>query len=233
MRLLIVRHAEPGPDGRLTPAGHREAAALAERLAGAGIDVLYSSPLERALQTAEYTARRIGRDPAIEPWTRELPGGAVTITPWGMMSAMNVPGEVLRGLESYPPHDDWHAFPHFDQEDLRSWFAEVGAGSDAFLARHGYAREGRRYRRVAPNRDRVAVFCHLGFGLAWIAHLLDLPLPLVWAGFWLPPSSVTTLVFEERSATWAVPRCLALGDTAHLHAAGLPISGTGLKVQEA
>jgi probable phosphoglycerate mutase len=72
------------------------------------------------------------------------------------------------------------------------------------------------------------MFCHGGFGLMWLAHLLEIPFPLVWAGFWLPPSSVTTVLFEERSSAWSVPRCIGLGDVAHLYAAGLPVSPAGI-----
>jgi hypothetical protein len=72
------------------------------------------------------------------------------------------------------------------------------------------------------------VFCHGGFGLTWLAHLLALPLPLVWSGFWLPPSSVTTMLFDERSPEWAVPRCIGLGDVSHLYAAGLQVQARGI-----
>ena len=97
------------------------------------------------------------------------------------------------------------------------------ADSDAFLARQGYVRDGGAYRMVAPSTEPIALFCHAGFGLTWLSHLLDLPLPLVWTGFFLAPSSVTILLMEERSAEYAVPRCLCVGDTSHLHAAGLPV----------
>ena len=58
-------------------------------------------------------------------------------------------------------------------------FEQLKAHSDEFIARHGYVREGSRYRVTAPNRERIAVFCHGGLGLTWLAHLLDLPLTLV------------------------------------------------------
>jgi probable phosphoglycerate mutase len=51
----------------------------------------------------------------------------------------------------------------------------------------------------------------------------------MWSGFWLPPSSVTTVLFEERSAEWAVPRCIGLGDVSHLHMAGLGVQPSGIK----
>jgi broad specificity phosphatase PhoE len=96
------------------------------------------------------------------------------------------------------------------------------------LERHGYVREDGCYRIQSPNRETIAVFCHLGFGLTWLSHLLELPFPLVWSAFWLPPSSVTTILFEERSEQWAIPRCTGLGSVSHLHKVGLPVSQMGL-----
>jgi len=61
MELYLVRHAESagntglsdGPDPELTDLGIRQARAAAERLADLGLEVLFCSPLRRALQTAE------------------------------------------------------------------------------------------------------------------------------------------------------------------------------------
>ena len=74
----------------------------------------------------------------------------------------------------------------------------------------------------------MAVFCHGGFGLTWLAHLLEIPLSLVWSGFWMPPSSVTTILFDERSQEWATPRCIGFGDVSHLYEAGLPVRPRGI-----
>ena len=72
MRLLLIRHGEAGdpdptryPDDRLrplTPAGEREHAAVAGALARLDLRVAHilSSPLTRARQTAEITARALG-----------------------------------------------------------------------------------------------------------------------------------------------------------------------------
>lgn len=87
------------------------------------------------------------------------------------------------------------------------WDALV-ASSDAFLARHGYERVGGRYKVTARNTAVVAVVCHGGFGLTWLAHLLRLDPPVVWTSFWMAPSSVTTVLFDERSSGWATPRCI-------------------------
>lgn len=217
MRLLLIRHAEPAyPDDALTAAGHRQARALADRLAGEGLDRLHSSPMKRALDTARYTAERTGLPCEVEPWTGELESWAIDQEPQGESPAWEVHARSVRGVEPPLHTGNWHARPPLDLPVLRAGFDELGRHSDAFLARHGLVRQGSRYRAGPGEPRNVAVFCHAGLALTWLAHLLDIPPPLVWAGFALAPSSVTTLVFERDAAGWATPRCLGLGDLSHL-----------------
>ena len=230
MRLYIIRHADPDYENdTITPEGHLEAQALAERLASHGLDRIYSSPIQRALDTAGYTSKRLGLDFQIEPWTKELwPELVLNGSPWGDIMAIDVPGEVIRGEEEMPNHRNWQQAGPFAKYPLEAVYQDVVAHSDVFLANLGYEREGGRYRCTAPNEDKVAVFCHGGFGLTWLAHLLAIPVSLCWSGFWLPPSSVTTILFEQRSPDWAVPRCIGLADVSHLYAAGLPTRPRGI-----
>ncbi len=230
MRLYIIRHADPDYDhNTITPAGHLEARALAPRLAAERLDYLYCSPLGRALDTAGYTAELTGLELRVELWTRELADLWVELPPWGRLVGWDLPAEVIRAQAPFPTHENWHRLPPFEEPRFREEFEKLGTASDEFLARHGYEREGGTYRCVRPNRERLAVFCHDGFARAWLAYLLEIPLSLVWAGFWLPPSSVTTVLFEERSPERAAPRCIGLGDVSHLYAAGLPIGPRGIK----
>ena len=226
MKILLIRHAEPDyPNRTITAAGHLEAKALAEYLEKTGVDRIYCSPINRALHTMQYTAERLGIEPVIEPWTRELDWRAPDAN-GDMIVAWNLPGETVRGKEPFPGNETWAKLAPY--RDFVDHYERIRSDSDEFLKRHGYEREGGVYRIVRPNRETIAVFCHLGFGLTWLSHLLELPFPLVWSGFWLAPSSVTTIVLEERSEQWAVPRCLGLGSVTHLYAAGLKVSRAGL-----
>lgn len=235
MRLYIIRHADPDyPNHTITPAGHREADALARRMAAAGLTHLYTSPLERARHTAQYTADLTKLEPVVVEWTRELSEWAIVLPDLTSgdqrrYAAWDVHGEIVRGVDPLPTDLTWDSLDLFDGRGLRDRFDTLIAASDAFLAEHGLARSGHRYRLVdgAPT-DQVAVFCHNGFGLTWLAHLLALPLTLAWSAFWLPPSSVTTVLFDVRSDAWAVPRCLGVGDVGHLHAARLPVQPRGI-----
>lgn len=228
MRLYLVRHADPDYErNTITAAGHLEAQALARRFAREGLDCIYSSPLPRAVETMQYTADALQITPQIIEWTTELTDWRLD-QKWGAKFAFDLAGEVIRGCEQLPSHHTWHLTTPLDDPLFQEQFSALKQNSDAFLAQHGYQREGGLYRCLQPNRLKIAVFCHNGFGLTWLAHLLEIPVPLIWAGFWLAPSSVTTILFEERSPEWAVPRCLNVGDVSHLYAEGLPVRPRGL-----
>jgi phosphohistidine phosphatase len=83
MRLIVVRHAEaePGdPDELrpLTPSGRDAARALGEQLAQEQIDVILTSPLLRARETAEAIAR--GANAPVEVDDRLAPGATAAAT---------------------------------------------------------------------------------------------------------------------------------------------------------
>jgi broad specificity phosphatase PhoE len=213
VRLYLIRHADPAyPEDALSPQGHRDAQALARRLAAeGGVDRVYSSPLRRAQETARYTAELLGLPCGLEPWTRELESWAIFRGTAAEAPAWRVAPDAVRAFEPPLHHGNWHLCPPLDLPELRQGFADLRRSSDLFLARHGYVRDGAVYRADRPSRERLAVFCHAGFGLTWLAHLLAIPLPLMWAGFSLAPASVTTVELVEVRSGWAVPRCTGLG----------------------
>jgi broad specificity phosphatase PhoE len=213
LRLYVVRHAEPAyPRDALTPRGRRQAQALARRFARAGLTGLYSSPLGRALQTAGYLARATGLRCVVEPWTAELESWAIDQGPWEEAPAWEVFPAAVRGAD--PPLDsaDWHLLAPWAHLGFRERFDEIARHSDDFLARHGFHREGPHYRvEPAAAEQRVAVVCHAGFALTWLAHLLAVPPPLVWTAFALAPASVTEVTLAAKEDGFATPRCGMLG----------------------
>ena len=99
-------------------------------------------------------------------------------------------------------------------------YARVCAGLDELLAGHGYVREGELYRAIRPNRDTLALFCHLGVECVLLAHLIGVSPMVLWHGLCPRTSSVTTVITEERRQGIASFRINAMGDTSHLWAAG-------------
>jgi broad specificity phosphatase PhoE len=230
MILYIIRHADPDyPNNTITAAGHLEAAALGERMAGVGLTHIYVSPLGRAIDTMRYTAERTGLPYSIEEWTQEL-GDLRFEDPFlGRAMTWDISAEVVRTPECRTGEVCWTGHQLLDIPATREAMATIAVKSDELLARHRYEREGGAYKIVRPNRDKIAVFCHGGFGLTWLAHLLEIPVAAVWCGFFLPPSSVTTILFDERSDRYATPRCIGLGDLSHLYKVGLVMQPSGIK----
>ena len=93
-------------------------------------------------------------------------------------------------------------------------------GLDELLAHHGYQREKGYYRVTAANRDTIVLFCHFGVECVLLSRLLNISPMQLWHGACAAPSSVTTVVTEERRQGIASFRMISFGDTAHLYAAG-------------
>lgn len=84
--VLLIRHAENDyvkkgvmagrlPGVHLNKKGRQQAQALAEKLAKAPIKALYTSPLERAMETAEPIARALGLEPILRAGIAETDMG--------------------------------------------------------------------------------------------------------------------------------------------------------------
>jgi probable phosphoglycerate mutase len=217
MRIYLLRHADPDYErDTLTTAGHSEARALAQYLQTLQVSEIYASPLGRTQATASYTADLLNLPIFSEPWLREVDSDWVAdlnrsckrIDPEQNPLAMDIPGEGR--LRRFQP----------DPRLLEKQMQPIRDGSDDFLCRQGFVRQGEVYRVRGENRKSIAVFTHMGVCLAWLSHLLELPLPVVWSGFFVHPASVTTLLMDERSPGYAIPRCTGLGDISHLCLAG-------------
>jgi len=228
MLLYIIRHGDPiyNPDS-LTPKGHRQAEAVGRRLAARHFDRIYSSPLIRAQQTAQPLCEMNNTQPVIEDWASEneawktlstlMPDGHRT---WVFYSS---PRESFMTPESLTVGDKWHTLPQFEGMECEKGFRRIQDASDEFIARQGYVREGLVYRAVRPNDERIAMFCHQGFGLTWISHLLNIPPHIMWNAFDITHTGVTIIEWRNNERGIVVPQCLTLSDTGHIYGENLPM----------
>lgn len=231
VKLYIIRHADPDYSiDDLTEAGHLEAAALGKKMKDIGLDELYASSMGRAKTTASYIAKETGLTIQEEDWARELAHWNAELPSGEAIAAWNYPGELMEDVQK--DLTEWKRSEDFwlKNPDKNELYDQLIADSDAFLAGQGLKRQGGMYKMTDPQAERkqIALVCHAGFGVAWLAHLLHLPLSSVWKGFWLPTSSVTTVLFEKRETDILVPRCIGLSDVSHLDQAGLPVTSQGL-----
>ena len=229
MLLFIVRHGDPiyNPDS-LTPKGHLQAQALAKRFAVNGLDEIYSSPLNRAKQTAQPTCDILGKPYTVEDWTSETkaaddlfctyPDGHRGWVFQRQLSELKNNSTLNFNMQNWYTAD---CFKH-DAERYKKGFERIGRDSDLFLARLGYERDGAVYKILNPNNKRVAVFCHHGFGVTWLSHLLQIPPHIFWSSFNITHSGVTVLRFKNYENGITVPQCLCLSDTSHILREGLP-----------
>lgn len=225
MLLFIVRHGDPiyNPDS-LTEKGHAQARALTDRFAVHGLDRVYSSPLIRAQQTAQPTCERLGIEYTIEEWTSEgLAWNDLSVDFGGRRTWVFAQQNTnFKNDDTINVTSGWTDIEAFKNFDLKKGLERIGAASDEFLARQGYRRDGAKYIIERPNDDRVAVFCHQGFGLTWLSHLLMIPPHIFWATFDITHSAVTVLQFANNSNGITSPKCLCLSDMSHILRTELP-----------
>lgn len=221
MRLLIIRHGDPDYEkDSLTPTGWREAELLANRLRTMDIAAFYVSPLGRAKNTAVPTLNKMHRSAETLDWIREFPphrmdadiGRQTPLWDW-------LPGTWTKELRFYDK-DTWYQVPVMEQAGAEEEYRRVTAGLDALLERHGYRRNGMIYDAVAPNRDTIALFCHFGLECVLLSHLIGVSPMVLWHGTCAAPTSVTTVMTEERRRGTASFRISSFGDVSHLLEAG-------------
>lgn len=228
MKLIFIRHAEPDYEhDTITEKGWREAELLSHRISKLDVKEFYCSPLGRAKDTASLTLEKTHRQAESLDWLREFP--AVANDPDGLSKgcAWDLLPHYWTNQPALYDKDNW-----FNQSLMKDGKADVcykavTDGFDKLLAEHGYKRNGRFYKTDKGNTDTLVFFCHLGLQLVIISHLLGIAAPVLWQGFFIAPTAVTTLVTEERVKGEAYFRCKGLGDISHLYLAGEPISNSG------
>lgn len=221
MKLIIIRHGDPNYEiDSLTEKGWKEAELLSEKISRMTVDAFYVSPLGRAKDTASLTLKKMNRTAEECPWLREFHApvtdeetGEKRI-PWDMLP------EYWTKFPEYYSRYEWFSTARMKSGDVISEAERVYAGIDDIIERHGYKREGNIYRAVRPNRETVVLFCHFGVECVMLGHLLGISPVLLWHGFCAAPTSVTTLVTEERREGTAYFRMSSFGDISHLYAAG-------------
>jgi probable phosphomutase (TIGR03848 family) len=193
---LLIRHALCDPVGRsiagrqpgihLNDSGRRQAQRLAERLQPIALDGIYSSPLERALETAQPIARATGRQ-------------VQTADAWNEIDFGEWTGRTLADLDPLP---EWRRFNTF-----RSSSTIPGGESMAELLGR-VLRDLDRLRSLHPTPMAcVAVVSHGDVLRSLVAHTLGVPLD-EFQRLEISPASVSILDITDKG-----PRLLLLNST--------------------
>ncbi|MFQ6015694.1 MAG: MSMEG_4193 family putative phosphomutase [Anaerolineae bacterium] len=196
-KLLLIRHALndwvgerlPGwtPNVHLNDEGRQQAEALAQRLASLEIEAIYTSPLERAVETAEIIAAAQGLTVQGREGVGEVRFGEWT-------------GQALEDLKKT---DLWPAiltYPSGTRFPGGETVTEVQARAVAEIEAI----------RQAHPEGTVAVVSHGDVIKVVVAHYVGLHLDL-FQRLAISPASLTILGFGEMG-----PRLLSLNDTSHI-----------------
>lgn len=230
MLLFYIRHGDPiyNPDS-LTPLGERQAEALAKRLALYGIDKVFVSSSERAKLTAKPTCELLRKTPVELDWANEgyawrdlaVPYDEAGHVTWAFAvpayrEKFNTPAVRALGRE-------WYKHPDFAGTRFEEGMNRIQTEADKLTESLGYRHnlETCLYEPVNPNEERIALFAHQGFGLAFLSCLLDVPYPQFATHFDLGHSSMTVIEFRP----WGnviTPQVLQLSSDSHLYREGLP-----------
>ncbi len=226
MLFFYIRHGDPiyNPDS-LTPLGERQAEACAKRLALYGIDRIFASTSNRAILTAT---------PACEMTKKELTtlDFANERYAWRDFTVERNGKKdwIFRDKETKTLFSDpevvnlgynWYEHPAFT--DYKAGVDRIYEESYDFLKSLGYEhiRNSGKYKVINSNDERVALFAHQGFGIAFLSTILDIPYPMFGKHFDMCHTGMTVIEFAENDG-YAVPKVLTLSSDSHLYREGLP-----------
>ncbi|MBR6633344.1 MAG: histidine phosphatase family protein [Clostridia bacterium] len=227
MLLYIVRHGDPDYKADcLTPRGRLQAEAVGKRLSVSGIDRIFSSPMGRAKETAEPTARLLGLDINIEDWSHEIKGERLTPFPDGEKKSVSVIQNTYYRRNGNIALDFDRAFEcdGFSQSEMDKAYKFIEENGRDFLERLGYREEDGIYKILQPNEEKVALFCHTVMGRLLLSYLLHIPVHLMWSGFQMTHSGVTVIEFKNNPDGFTAPKCRCFSDMSHLFAEGLDMT---------
>lgn len=223
MKLLIIRHGDPDYSiDSLTEKGWQEARCLSERISKLNVRDFYVSPLGRAKDTASLTLQKMNRTAIECEWLREFspriqrPDSDQAKIAWDWLP------QDWTAEEKYYQYDHWSETAIMQNGNVKQEYDWVTKSFDLLLSEYGYERNGHLYRVTQSNNDTLVFFCHFGLGCVLVSHLLGISPMVLWHGTCAAPSSVTTIVTEERRQGTASFRMSSYGDISHLYANGQP-----------
>jgi broad specificity phosphatase PhoE len=189
-RFLLIRHGDHALLGRqviagrqpgisLSDLGREQATNIANDLATLPIDAVYSSPLERAIETASPLAAKLGLEPQIAEEFHEIEFGSWT-------------NRTLTELDQIPEWKHWNG-------NRSMAFTPAG---DSMLAVQ--TRALKKMSDIAISHEMVAIFTHGDVIRALLAHFLGTSLDLFYR-IEIDPASIS--VVEQVAQSFQV-RCV-------------------------
>lgn len=235
MIFYYIRHGDPiyDPDC-LTPLGKRQAEALGKRFAVHGLDKIFSSSSTRAIQTALPTCEILKKENIVLDWCNEHYA-------WQQLTVIKDNGnrtwcfhhrqtrELFARADVRALGKEFYKHPDFKNSDFSkdTMFEEglkrIQGEADDFFASLGYRHDAERggYIVEEPNKEKIAMFAHQGFGLAFLSCVLDIPYNDFCTRFDFGHTGMTVIEFSGEKGSLCIPTVLQLSSDSHLYKEGL------------
>lgn len=227
MIFYYIRHGDPvyEPDS-LTPLGKRQAEAIGRRLAYYGVDEIYSSTSERAIQTALPACELMKKEPVLLDFCNEkYTWQEFTVEKDGKRNWAFQDKEIKHLFADQSVlcmGYEWYNHPKLI--NFKNGFERIYNESKKFFASLGYEhiKNAGKYRVNNSNDKRIALFAHQGFGIAFLSVILDIPYPVFANHFDMCHTGMTVIEFKETDG-FAIPKVLTLSSDSHLYRESLPL----------
>ena len=230
MLLFYLRHGDPtyNPD-ELTPLGKRQAEALAKRLSVYGLDKIYASTSNRAMQTAQPTCEMLKTEMETVDFANESHAWEeIAIQVEGIGKTWGARSKKLLELASDPDvmsfYHNWYDHPKAKEfAVMKKGLERIKRDSDEFLKNLGFEhiKNTGTYKVAEPKYERVGLFAHYGFGMAFLSSILDIPYPVLIKHFDMGHTGMTVIDFKEDDG-YATPKILTFSSDSHIYKEGLP-----------
>lgn len=226
MIFFYIRHGDPiyNPDS-LTPLGKRQAEAVAKRLALYGIDKIYSSTSNRAIQTAQPTCELLKKEMELLDFCNESHAWKeFTVERDGIRKWLFQDTETrFLFTENSITSLGYNWYGHPLMTEYKKGVDRIYTDAYEFLKSLGYEqiRGTGKYKVLEPNDERIALFAHQGFGIAFLSCILDIPYPMFLNHFDMCHTGMTVIEFKEENG-FAIPKVLTLSSDSHLYREGIP-----------
>lgn len=225
MLFFYIRHGDPiyDPDS-LTVLGEKQAEALSKRLSVYGIDRIYASSSNRAIQTAKPTCDLLKKDMEIVDFANENHA-------WNDLTTQKKEKKwIFQDEETKLLFADesiislgyrWYEHPQMLQ--YKRGIDRISNATFQFFKELGYERikNTGKYKVLKSNDERIAFFAHQGFGIAFLSEILSIPYPVYANHFDFCHTGMTVIEFKEENG-FAIPKVLTLSSDSHLYREGLP-----------
>ena len=213
MKIVLIRHCDPDyVHDSLTEKGFHEASLLGKTYNANDFDIILSSPYQRARLTCDAVVKN-EKEVKVEEWLREV------------YIPLVENGKEISNFDPKEPYLENHK-ELFDKDKYldselckksKDRYLEIGKKIDELIEECGYKKEGMYYKKIKDDKNMViGIFAHYGTITFILSHLLNIPYPLIGNFFLTLPSSVTTLVSEERTKGYHIFRASTFGSLSHI-----------------